>query len=149
MVLFGNSKLYKNPQTGQMVIAIPAKIARDSQFTFKEGDRVLVTYLMEDTRVPVLVIHRLRKKGEIKKRIVPEVKLAPKRGWTYRIIVADKWGNTAFDDMKVHGKPMHRTLDRLIAEVIAKYCKIPNAKDYAFTHTHYYCDEVELPCEEG
>jgi len=67
MTLFGESTIIVNKQTGQMVILIPAKMARDSQFGFKEGDKVHVTY-MPTKKNPVIVVHRQRSPEDIKVR---------------------------------------------------------------------------------
>lgn len=64
MTLFGESTVVVNKETGQMIILIPAKMAVDSQFDFKAGDKVSITSLPKgrgSSKVPVLVIHRLRR----------------------------------------------------------------------------------------
>jgi hypothetical protein len=44
-VLIGKSTIYKHPKAGTLYITIPAKIATDSQFTFKKGDKVHIAYV--------------------------------------------------------------------------------------------------------
>jgi len=64
MTLFAESTVSVAKKTGQMIISIPAKMAVDSQFDFKAGDRVHITYLPKgrgSSKVPCLVIHRLRR----------------------------------------------------------------------------------------
>ena len=43
-MLEGESKIYKPRKAKSLVLTIPASIATDSQFGFKQGDRVFVTY---------------------------------------------------------------------------------------------------------
>lgn len=67
MVLSGQSKVCKHPKAATLYISIPARMAVDSQFDFKAGDKVLLTYLPKgagSSKVPVLVIHRLRREEE-------------------------------------------------------------------------------------
>lgn len=40
MTLMGNSKVYKHPKANTLYISIPANMASDSAFPFKEGDTI-------------------------------------------------------------------------------------------------------------
>ncbi len=64
MILSGNSTLYKHPKAQTLYLTIPARMAQDSQFDMKAGDKVLLTYMPKggSNKTPVLVIHRLRRK---------------------------------------------------------------------------------------
>lgn len=42
MTLKGTSKIYKHPKADTLYITIPAKIAKDSQFPFKNGEIISV-----------------------------------------------------------------------------------------------------------
>jgi len=67
------------------------------------------------------------------------VKLKPRRGWNYRIILCDDKGNVVCDDRKTMGKAAHKTLDVLFARLLAKKCKVK----FDWADVHYCCDEVE------
>ena len=64
MTLFGESTVSVARKTKQMIMTIPAKMAADSQFDFKAGDRVHITYLPKgrgSSKTPCLVIWKLRR----------------------------------------------------------------------------------------
>jgi hypothetical protein len=67
MVLYGKSTIFKHGKATTLYLAIPAHMAVDSQFTFKAGDKVSVTFLPKNhsNKVPVLVIHKLRRAEEV------------------------------------------------------------------------------------
>jgi len=67
MTLFGESTVQVSKKTGQMIICIPARMVQDSQFGFKAGDKVHITY-MPTKRQPVIVVHRQRSPIDIKIR---------------------------------------------------------------------------------
>lgn len=49
--LEGSSKLYQSHRARTMYLTIPARIARDSQFPFRDGDKVSVSFHPEDSQL--------------------------------------------------------------------------------------------------
>lgn len=59
MALAGESTLFRNGR-GQMILTIPAKVASDSQFAFKAGDKVHVSYV---PKPPMIMVWKARREN--------------------------------------------------------------------------------------
>lgn len=56
-VLAGEAKLYKHQKADTLYLSIPSKIAQDSAFVFKKGDRVHIRY---DPERKVIIVQPLK-----------------------------------------------------------------------------------------
>ena len=56
LVLVGEAKIYKHPKADTLYLAIPSKVAQDSTFVFKKGDRVKIRY--DPDKKSIIVEHK-------------------------------------------------------------------------------------------
>ena len=54
-MLSGKSKIYKHPKADTLYLTIPSKMAMDSKFPFKAGDKIFLELQSIDGEVKLLV----------------------------------------------------------------------------------------------